>query len=44
MIYINGTKASREDFERLMRDIANGTQTATAHTTKKGAIAFVTML
>ena len=44
MIYINGTKASKEDFARLMQDLANGTQTATAHTTKKGAIAFVTTL
>ena len=44
MIYINGTKASQEDFARLLQDLANGTQTATAHTTKKGALAFVTML
>ena len=42
MIYINGTKASKKDLERLLTDLKNGTQTATAHTTKGGALAIVT--
>ena len=44
MIYINGSKASKKDFAKLLQDLANGKQTATAHTTKKGALAFVTTL
>jgi hypothetical protein len=42
MIYINGTKASRADFARLLEDLRNGKQSATAHTTKGGALAIVT--
>lgn len=42
MIYINGHRASRADFARLLQDLQNGTQTATAHTTKGGALAIVT--
>ena len=44
MIYINGSKASRADFARLLQDLKNGTQTATAHTTRAGALAIVTTL
>lgn len=44
MIYINGTKATRDDFYRLLQDLANGKNRATAHTTKKGALAIVTEL
>lgn len=42
MIYINGHMASRADFARLLQDLKNGTQRATAHTTKCGALAIVT--
>ena len=42
MIYINGIKASKADIKRLLADLTNGTQTATAHTTKGGALAIVT--
>lgn len=42
MIYINGTKASKKDIKRLLQDLKNGTQRATAHTTKGGALAIVT--
>lgn len=42
MIYINGVKASKNDIKRLLKDLKNGTQTATAHTTKKGNLAIVT--
>ena len=42
MIYINGTKASKKDLERLLTDLKNGTQRATAHTTKSGNLAIVT--
>jgi hypothetical protein len=42
MIYINGVKASKADIKRLLQDLKNGTQTATAHTTKSGALAIVT--
>ena len=42
MIYINGTKASKNDIKRLLADLKNGKQRATAHTTKGGALAIVT--
>lgn len=42
MIYINGHRASRADLARLLQDLKNGTQRATAHTTKGGALAIVT--
>ena len=42
MIYINGHRASRADLARLLADLKNGTQKATAHTTKGGALAIVT--
>jgi hypothetical protein len=42
MIYINGIKASRADFARLLEELKNGKQRATAHTTKGGALAIVT--
>jgi hypothetical protein len=42
MIYINGVKASKADVKRLLADLKNGTQRATAHTTKKGNFAIVT--
>jgi hypothetical protein len=42
MIYINGTKASKSDLARLLQDLKNGTQRATAHTTKSGALAITT--
>lgn len=42
MIYINGTKATRADLARLLEDLKNGKQRATAHTTKKGNFAIVT--
>lgn len=42
MIYINGHRASRADLARLLADLKNGTQAATAHTTKRGAWAIVT--
>lgn len=44
MIYINGTRATRNDFHRLLQDLAKGKNKATAHTTKKGALAIVTEL
>lgn len=44
MIYINGIKASRADLARLLADIRKGTQKATAHTTKGGALAITTEL
>ena len=42
MIYINGTKASKSDIKRLLEDVKNGTQRATAHTTKNGNLAIIT--
>lgn len=42
MIYINGIKASKADIKRLLQDLKNGTQRATAHTTKSGNLAIVT--
>lgn len=42
MIYINGIKASKADIKRLLADLKNGTQRATAHTTKGGNLAIVT--
>lgn len=42
VIYINGTKATKSDIERLLKDLKNGTQRATAHTTKNGNLAIVT--
>lgn len=42
MIYINGTKASKNDIKRLLQDLKNGTQRATAHTTKRGNLAIIT--
>jgi hypothetical protein len=42
MIYINGIKATKADTKRLLADLKNGTQRATAHTTKSGALAIVT--
>ena len=44
MIYINGKKATWNDFRRLIQDLKNGTQRAQAHTTKKGALAITTEL
>lgn len=42
MIYINGTKATKNDIKRLLEDLKNGTQRAAAHTTKSGALAIKT--
>lgn len=42
MIYINGIKASKADIKRLLQDLKNGTQKATAHTTKGGSLAITT--
>ena len=42
MIYINGAKASKNDIKRLLTDLKNGTNRATAHTTKRGNLAIVT--
>jgi hypothetical protein len=42
MIYINGTKATKADIARLLADLKNGTQRATAHTTKSGNLAITT--
>lgn len=42
MIYINGTKATKSDIKRLLQDLKNGKQRATAHTTKGGALAIIT--
>lgn len=42
MIYINGTKATKEDMKILLKNIKNGKTKATAHTTKKGNFAIVT--
>lgn len=42
-IYINGIKASKKDLKRLFQDIKNGITTATAHTTKKGNFAIITI-
>ena len=44
MIYINGSKASREDLKRLLQDLKTGKNSAVAHTTKAGALAIVTTL
>ena len=41
-VYINGFRASRADFARLLLDLKNGNQIATAHTTRGGALAIVT--
>jgi hypothetical protein len=42
MIYINGVKATKSDIKRLLQDLKNGKNRATAHTTKKGNFAIVT--
>lgn len=42
MIYINGKKATQKDLERLLQDLKNGKNRATAHTTKNGNFAIVT--
>jgi hypothetical protein len=42
MIYINGTKATKNDIKRLLEDLKAGKQRATAHTTKNGNFAIVT--
>ena len=42
MIYINGIKATKNDIKRLLTDLKNGTQKATAHTTKSGNLAIIT--
>lgn len=42
MIYINGIKASKADIKRLLHDLKNGKNRATAHTTKSGNFALVT--
>lgn len=42
MIYINGIRASQNDIKRLLADLKNGTQRATAHTTKNGNFAIIT--
>jgi translation initiation factor 1 (eIF-1/SUI1) len=42
MIYINGIKASKADIKRLLKDLKNGKQRATAHTTRRGNLAIVT--
>ena len=42
MIYINGTKATKNDIKRLLEDLKNGKQRATAHTTKNGNLAIIT--
>ena len=42
MIYINGTKATKNDINRLLRDLKNGKQRAKAHTTKSGNLAIIT--
>lgn len=42
MIYINGIKASKADVKRLLADLKNGKQRATAHTTKGGNLAIIT--
>ena len=42
MIYINGTKASKNDIKRLLQDLKNGKNRATAHTTKNGNLAIIT--
>lgn len=42
MVYINGIKATKNDIKRLLEDLKNGTQRATAHTTKSGNFAIVT--
>lgn len=42
MIYINGVKASRADLKRLLWELKTGRNKATAHTTKRGALAIVT--
>lgn len=42
MIYINGTRATKADLKRLLSDIRNGKQRATAHTTRGGALAIKT--
>ena len=41
MIYINGVKASKADIRRLLKDLKNGKQKATAHTTKRGNLAII---
>lgn len=42
MIYINGIRASRADLARLLWELKNGKNKATAHTTRRGALAIVT--
>lgn len=42
MIYINGIKATQSDIKRLLADLRNGKQRATAHTTKGGNLAIIT--
>lgn len=40
--YINGIRASRNDLWRLLEDLAYHKTSATAHTTKSGALAIIT--
>lgn len=42
MIYINGIRATKADIKRLLEDLKNGKNRATAHTTKSGALAITT--
>jgi hypothetical protein len=42
MIYINGIRASRADLRALLQWIKAGKTTATARTTKAGALAITT--
>lgn len=42
MIYINGIRATRGDLAALLEWLKAGKITATAHTTKKGALAIRT--
>ena len=42
MIYINGIKATKDDLKMLLKWLKEGKTTATAHTTKGGALAIVT--
>ena len=42
MIYINGIRASKKDLARLLKDLAEKRTEASAHTTKKGALAITT--
>lgn len=42
MIYINGIRATKADIKRLLQDLKNGKNRATAHTTKSGNLAIIT--